>query len=145
MNAVIGVLITWAITAISLLIISKIPFVGVEIDGMGKAFGSAFVIGLLNALLWPLLALFKFGGILTALPLFILNVIIFGVAAALIQGFRLNNKIVSAILGAFLLTIINKLIRNFVVLKIFPGLAIHPTEMTTDAIAAATTFIHHIG
>jgi putative membrane protein len=108
----IGFLITALVTAISLLIISKIPFLGVEIDGVGKAILSAVVFGVLNGLLGWL------GGskILNVLTLGILwlvvNTIIFGLSAWLVEGFRLRNGIISAILGAIALTFINSVIFN---------------------------------
>lgn len=108
-----GLLIKFVVTTISLLIISKLPVVGVDIDSPGKAAISAIVIGILNAVAYPLIALFKLGGWLTAIPLFVLNVIIFGLAAALIPGFRLQNKLLSAIFGALLLTIFNSIINHF--------------------------------
>jgi putative membrane protein len=108
-----GLLIKFLVTTVSLLIISKLPVVGVDIDTPGKAAISALTIGVLNALAYPLIALFKLGGWLTALPLFVLNVIIFGLAAALIPGFRLQNNLLSAIFGALLLTIFNSIINHF--------------------------------
>ena len=110
----VGLLVKWVVTTISLLIISKLPVVGVEIDGLGKAVWSALVIGILNALAWPLIALLNLAWWwLNAIPLFILNVIIFGLAAALVQGFRLRNKFLSAVFGALALTILNTLINHF--------------------------------
>ena len=109
-----GLLVKFVVTVISLLIISKLPVVGVDIDSPGKAAISAIVIGVLNVLMWPFIKLFSFfPAFLAFLPVFILNVIIFGVAAALIPGFRLQNKLLSAIFGAALLTILNTLINHF--------------------------------
>jgi putative membrane protein len=108
-----GLLIKFVVTTVSLLIISKLPVVGIDIDTPGKAAISAITIGVLNVLAYPLIALFKLGGWLTALPLFVLNVIIFGLAAALIPGFRLQNNLLSAIFGALLLTIFNSVINHF--------------------------------
>ena len=104
---ILGLLVKLVVTTISLLIISKLPVVGVEIDGVGKAVWSAIIIGILNALAWPVIALFKLGGWLTFLPLFVVNVIIFGLAAALVQGFRLRNGIISALFGALALSLLN--------------------------------------
>ncbi|MEP0753382.1 phage holin family protein [Trichocoleus sp. Lan] len=50
----VGILITWLVTTISFLIISRLP-IGVEIDTFGKAAISAAVFGILNALLKPIL------------------------------------------------------------------------------------------
>lgn len=114
MNAIIGLLVKFAVTVISLLIISKLPVVGVDIDSPGKAAISAIVIGVLNVLMWPLIKVLHFLPLhLDFLPVFILNVIIFGLAAALVPGFRLQNKLLSAIFGAALLTLFNVLIQRF--------------------------------
>lgn len=109
-----GLLVKFVVTVISLLIISKLPVVGVDIDTPAKAAISAIVIGILNALMWPFLKVLSFlPAFLSFLPVFILNVIIFGVAAALVPGFRLQNKLLSAIFGAALLTILNTVINHF--------------------------------
>ena len=55
---ILGLLVKLVVTTISLLIISKLPVVGVEIDSVGKAVWSAITIGILNALAWPVIALF---------------------------------------------------------------------------------------
>jgi hypothetical protein len=49
-----NLILTWLVTSISFLIISKLPL-GIEIDGFGKAAIAAAVFGLLNALLLPIL------------------------------------------------------------------------------------------
>lgn len=110
-------LITALITAISLLVISYIPFVGVEIDSPGKALISGFVFGLLNAFLKPILNFLGAPINFLTLGLFslIVNVIIFGLTAKLVEGFRLRNKFVSAILGAFLLALINSLLFSLLI------------------------------
>jgi len=108
-----GILITWLVTTISFLIIARLPL-GVEIDSFGKAAVSAAVFGVLNALLRPILGFFTFPLILLTLGLFlfILNAIIFGLAAALVTGFRLRWGIWSALLGSIALSLINSLLFN---------------------------------
>lgn len=108
-----GILITWLVTTISFLIIARLPL-GVEIDSFGKAAVSAAVFGVLNALLRPLLGFFTFPLILLTLGLFlfVLNAIIFGLAAALVTGFRLRWGIWSALLGSIALSLINSLLFN---------------------------------
>ncbi|MDZ4877934.1 MAG: hypothetical protein CLLPBCKN_007369 [Chroococcidiopsis cubana SAG 39.79] len=108
-----GILITWLVTTISFLIIARLPL-GVEIDSFGKAAVSAAVFGVLNALLRPILGFFTFPLILLTLGLFlfVLNAIIFGLAAALVTGFRLRWGIWSALLGSIALSLINSLLFN---------------------------------
>lgn len=121
MSFLIPFLIGVIITAISLLIISKLPF-GVEIDSPQKALLGGVVLGILNGVAQAV------PGILTILPkiltlgLFslIVNMIFFGLTAWLIEGFRLRMGIWSALLGAVSLAIINSLL--FKILSLVPGL-----------------------
>jgi putative membrane protein len=103
---VIGVI----VTALSLLIISKIPFLGIEVDGVGKALVAGVVFGILSWLLgW--MAGSKILNVLTlGLLWLVVNTIIFGLSAWLIEGFRLRNGIISAILGAIALTFVNSIL-----------------------------------
>jgi len=108
------------VTAIALLLISKIPFLGIEIDGVGKALLAGVVFGILSwALGW--MAGSKILNVLTLGILWlVVNTIIFGLSAWLIEGFRLRNGIISAILGAIALTFVNSVL--FKVLgMIFPN------------------------
>ncbi len=104
----IGILVTWLVTALSFLIISKLP-IGVEVDSFGKALISAAVIGILNALLLPILSFFTLPFIILTIGLFffVLNAIIFGIAAYLVNGFRLRYGFWSALLGSMALALIN--------------------------------------
>ncbi|NJO77469.1 MAG: phage holin family protein [Cyanobacteria bacterium RM1_2_2] len=105
-------LITAVVTAISLLIISYIPFLGVEVDSPGKALLSGIVFGLLNAFLKPILTFLGAPINFLTLGLFglLVNVLIFGLTAKIIEGFRLRNGFVSAILGAIVLSIVNSIL-----------------------------------
>jgi putative membrane protein len=111
------------VTAISFIIISYLP-IGVQIASFPIALISAVVFGLVNALLKPLLTAFGLLNILNwvTLGLFslVVNGIIFAVAAALVSGFRLKWPIVSALLGAFALAIVNSILFN-VLGQVFPS------------------------
>lgn len=102
-----SLIITTLIVALGLLIISKLP-IGVEVDSIGIAVVSAIVFGLLNGALGWLVGFMKWTVVLWPLAL-VLNIIIFGLAAWLVQGFRLRNGIISAALGAFALAIVTQL------------------------------------
>ncbi|MEL6928231.1 MAG: phage holin family protein [Cyanobacteria bacterium J06600_6] len=107
---IISIIVSLVVTAISLLIISKLPL-GIEIDSIQKSLLAAVIFGILNAFLKPILTGFGLFNVLTfGLTSFIANVIIFGLAALLIQGFRLQNKLISPIIGALALSIINSLV-----------------------------------
>ncbi len=107
----ISLLITLLVTAVSLLIISKLP-TGVEIESFNKALVSAIVFGILNALLRPILAFISFPITFLTFGLFslIINAVIFGLAAALVVGFRLRWGFWSALIGSFALGVINSII-----------------------------------
>lgn len=113
-----GLLITWLVTTVSFLIISRLP-IGVEIDSFGKAAISALVFGILNAILRPILNFFTFPLIILTFGLFafIVNATVFGLAALIVPGFRLRWGFWSALIGAIALSVINsllfKLLGNF--------------------------------
>ncbi|MBZ8181245.1 phage holin family protein [Oscillatoria salina] len=115
MNSLVGLLIAWLVTAVALLIVSKLP-TGVEIDTFNKALISAAVFGLLNALVRPILFVVTFPITLLTLGLFliILNAIIFGLAAYFVHGFRLRWGVWSALIGSIALGIINSLIYKLI-------------------------------
>ena len=108
-------LIAWLITAISLLIIAQLP-IGVEVDDFGKALVAAIVFGVLNALGKPILLFFGFPLTILTLGFFLLiiNAIIFGLAAALVSGFRLRYGFWSALFGSICLSFINGILSQVV-------------------------------
>ena len=105
---IVSLAIAWVVTSVSFFIISKLP-IGVDIDSFGKAMVSAAVFGLLNALVRPIFLLFTFPAVLITFGLFmiVINAAIFGLAAWLVDGFRLRWGIWSALLGAIALGFIN--------------------------------------
>lgn len=109
----IHILITLVVTAIALFIVSKLP-IGVEIDSFGKAVVSAIVFGVLNAFLRPILGFLAFPITFVTFGLFnlVINAIIFGLAAALVTGFRLRWGIWSALIGSFSLAVINSIVHH---------------------------------
>jgi putative membrane protein len=115
-GALIGFLITAVVTAISLIIISYIPFLGIEVDNFRKALTAGIVFGVLNGLASLICAILKFPlfvilslGV-SLLVVFLINVIIFGLTAVIVTGFRLRNGVLSAVLGAIALSIVNSIL-----------------------------------
>ncbi|WP_008310102.1 phage holin family protein [Leptolyngbya sp. PCC 6406] len=98
------------VLAIGLLVVSKLPF-GVEIDSPVTALIGGGIIGLLTSIVssFPLSGFFRvisFG----LIPL-ISATVIFGLAAVLLDGFRLKWGIWSALLGAISLAVVSSILR----------------------------------
>ena len=109
---IVSIVVSLLVTAVSLFIISKLP-TGVEIDDLNKTLIAAAVFGLLNAFVRPILSAFisPAGLILSgSLVQLILNMLIFGLAAWLVEGFRLRWGLWSALIGSIALVIINQVI-----------------------------------
>ncbi|MDX2240559.1 MAG: phage holin family protein [Leptolyngbyaceae cyanobacterium bins.302] len=104
-------LLSIVVTAISLLIISKLP-TGVEIASPFIALISGAIIGAFNGV-WGLFpGWFRASTAVLSLGLIPLigSIIVFGLAAWLVQGFRLRWGIASAIIGAIALAIVNSIL-----------------------------------
>jgi putative membrane protein len=113
-------LLQWPIRAVVLLIVAWLPL-GVEVSSFPVALLAAVVIGLLGTLLilplklllGPIWAVTSLGGLISPVSLLFnwaITVILFGLAAWLIQGFRLKNGLLSAILGGVVYTVLSALI-----------------------------------
>ncbi|MBM5800606.1 MAG: phage holin family protein [Cyanobacteria bacterium K_DeepCast_35m_m2_023] len=113
-------LLQWPVRAVLLLLVAQLPL-GVELRRFDVALLSAVVIGLLGTLLaWPLRLLFglpwavaSLGGLLAPVSwLFdgLIAVILFGLAAWLIEGFRLRSGLRSAVLGALVYNVLCRLV-----------------------------------
>lgn len=108
------------VTAISLILITKIPDIGIEIDGFNKAVISAVVFGFINGITQFLFGWLKNGiltiftlGISSIVGFFLVNFLTFGLTAKLIEGFRIKNWI-SCALGAIAMTFINSFLLELV-------------------------------
>jgi putative membrane protein len=121
-------LLQWPIRALVLLIVAWLPL-GVEVDNFGIALLAALVIGLLGTLLiLPLKALLalpwavtSLGGLITPISWLFnwaITVILFGLAAWLIQGFRLRQGITSAVLGAVVYAVLSTVILRILGLEV---------------------------
>ncbi len=112
------ILIAWLVTFSSLLLISRLPL-GIEIESPPKAVVAAAALGGLNVLILPLLkALFFIPnvltlGLLSGLFAFVMNVIVFAVAARLVPGFRLEKGLTTAVFGALALALVSSSIETF--------------------------------
>jgi putative membrane protein len=106
-----GFLLSVIVIAISLLIISKLPL-GIDVENPFIALIAGAIIGAFNGL-WSLFpAWFRTFNWIISLGLIPLigSIIVFGLTAWLVEGFRLRWGIGSAILGAIALSIVNSIL-----------------------------------
>ncbi len=115
-----GWLLQWPIRALVLLVVAALP-IGVELANFGTALWAAVLIGLLGTLLilplkvvmGPVWAITSLGGLISPVSFlfnWMITVILFGLAAWLIQGFRLKNGLISAIFGAVVYSVISAVV-----------------------------------
>jgi putative membrane protein len=121
-------LLQWPVRAAILLLVSKLPL-GVEMASFPVALLSAVVIGLLGTLLMiplkvllgPFWAVTSLGGLISPISFlfeWLIAVILFGLAAWLIQGFRLRNGLLSAVLGALAYSLISYFVLRAIGLEV---------------------------
>ncbi len=96
------ILVRWLLLAAALLLVAQI-YPGVQIASFGSAMVAALVLGLLNALLRPILVLLTLPvTVLTlGLFLFVINALMFYFAASLLPGFNVAG-FVAALVGSLL-------------------------------------------
>lgn len=121
-------LLQWPVRALILLIVGQIGPLGVEMASFSTALLSAISIALLGTLLiWPLKLLLgpiwavtTLFGIIPLSWLFnwLITIILFGLAAWLIPGFRLKNGLLSAIFGALVYSLLSSVVLKFLGLEV---------------------------
>jgi len=102
-------LIRWIVNAVALLVVAKlVP--GIEAASIPTLFVAALVLGLVNAIVRPILLILTLPITIVTLGLFIivLNALMFWLAAAFVPGFTVNG-FVPALLGALVFSIISML------------------------------------
>jgi len=106
------VLVIWAIQVVGLVVMAEL-LPGVSVDSLGTAILAAAVIGLLNALLWPILSyvILPFAVLTLGLLSLVLNAVLLLLASALVEGFTVAN-LGSAILLALGLAVINTILSS---------------------------------
>ena len=96
------IVVRWLLLAAALLLVANI-YPGVALKSFGSALIAALVLGLLNALLRPILVLLTLPvTVLTlGLFLFVINALMFYFAASLLDGFHVTG-FVAALIGSLL-------------------------------------------
>ncbi len=101
-----SILFAWIIITIAILLASYlIP--GIKVDSLGAAIIGAALLGLLNALIKPILIILTFPITLLTLGLFIfvINALLFWLAGSMIRGFSVRS-FGPALLGSLVVTIV---------------------------------------
>lgn len=106
-----SILITWLISAISLLIVAYV-IPGFQVDSFKTALVAAIVIGLVNATLGIFLKIVTFPLTILTLGLFwlIINAAMLLFAAKIVNGFSVAGWL-PAIFGSILLSLVNAVLR----------------------------------
>jgi putative membrane protein len=100
------ILLKWVLSAVCFLLLAKwVP--GITVDGWLTAFFAAFVFGVVNAFVRPVVQLLTFPITLLTLGLFtlVINAGLFWLVSILVPGFVVQN-FVSAFIGAILLALL---------------------------------------
>ena len=106
-----GLLVQWLLSAIALLIVSKIV-PGFHVEGLWPAMIAALVIGLLNATFGLILKIITFPLSILTLGLFLLviNGLMIMLASSIVRGFRVSG-FVPAFWGAVVLALLGMAIQ----------------------------------
>jgi putative membrane protein len=96
------IIVRWLLLAAALLLVAHL-YAGVAVDSFTSALIAAFVLGLFNTLVRPLLVLLTLPVTLITLGLFlfVINALMFWAAASVLQGFHVNG-FVAALVGSLL-------------------------------------------
>lgn len=110
-------ILTWLATAVSLVITAYVV-PGFQIDSFTDALIGAVILGLVNAIVRPILTLLTLPLTILSLGLFlfVINAITFWLVAALTPGFHLAGFL-TALLGAIVLTLVSSIV--FLVIRSF--------------------------
>jgi putative membrane protein len=105
-------LVKWLLSATALMFVAYV-YSGVEVRSFPSALIAAFVIGLLNTVIRPVLVLLTLPvTVLTlGLFLFVINALMFWAAAAVLDGFHVRG-FVSALIGSLIYSVIGLVIES---------------------------------
>ena len=107
-------ILVWILNAVSLLAVAYL-LPGIMVASFGSALIAALVLGLLNALVKPVLIFLTLPITIVTLGLFllVLNALLFWLAGSILKGFQVNG-FWWAVAGAILYSIISGLLSNLV-------------------------------
>jgi putative membrane protein len=104
------IIVRWLLLAAALLLVAHL-YPGVVVTSFGSAMIAAFVIGLLNTLLRPILVLLTLPVTLITLGLFlfVINALMFYFAASMLDGFRVTG-FAAALIGSLIYSLCSMVI-----------------------------------
>lgn len=107
-----SLIIRWVINALALLIVSRI-LPGIHVTGFGAALIAVVIIGLVNALVKPILVILTLPLTIVTLGIFliILNALMLWIAGNITPDFRVEG-FGTAILGSILLSIVSTILHK---------------------------------
>ena len=102
----------WLLSASALLFVAYV-YSGVQVTSFGSALLAAFVIGLLNVVVRPVLVVLTLPVTLVTLGLFlfVINALVFWLAAAVLDGFQVRGFL-AALLGSLMYTAMGIIIES---------------------------------
>lgn len=102
------------LSVLALLVIAEyVP--GIELDGIYAAIISVLILGLLNAVVRPVLFILTLPITILTLGLFsfVINAFLFWFVASFVQGFSVNGFL-AALLGSVIMTVVNMIGSNWI-------------------------------
>ncbi|MBY0410726.1 MAG: phage holin family protein [Burkholderiaceae bacterium] len=105
-------LLKWLLSAVSLLLVAYL-YSGVEVNSFSSALIAAFVIGLFNVVLRPVLVVLTLPVTVVTLGLFlfIINALMFWAAAGVLDGFHVAG-FVAALVGSLIYSVLGLVIES---------------------------------
>jgi putative membrane protein len=105
-------LVKWLLSAVALLAVANL-YGGVQVSSFGAAMVAALVMGLLNAVVRPILVILTLPLTLITLGLFlfVINAAMFWTAASLLDGFQVQG-FGAALLGSLIYTVLGLVIES---------------------------------
>ena len=102
-------IIRWFINALALMLVAYL-YSGVKVDGIFAALIAALVLGLVNAIIRPLLVLFTLPVTILTLGLFIfiINAFLFWFVAEVVKGFTVTG-FTAALIGSIMFSVVTLL------------------------------------
>ena len=106
------ILVKWLLSATALLAVAYL-YSGVQVESFGSALIAAFVIGLFNAVLRPVLVILTLPVtiVTVGLFLFVINALMFWAAASVLSGFHVSG-FGAALLGSLIYSLLGLLIES---------------------------------